>query len=132
MEPVIIEKDSGVVIEIRPTGFKNAIRLKNAIMREIADHGIDLKPGVKFQEMDVSEVISQVASIDCSEAVQRGLFACLDQSKYGGLKITENTFDNMEARECYYEIMIACIKVNIVPFFKGLPSLLSQIMPPKG
>lgn len=119
-----ITPPSGAEVVIREAPFKDAMRLKNAIVSELADSGLDLKNITG--DTDISELLSPLLSgvlaVDSSEKVYGALFACLARCSYNGEKITEDIFDRSEARADYYPIVLECAKVNILPFFEGLRS----------
>lgn len=119
---------SGAKVVINPADFRDAMSLKSAIAKEIsiADFNIDLN--ALSNEADVSELIKLFLSLDASENVYDKVFACLARCTRNGERITESTFDDVDAREDYYEIAFNCIKENLNPFLKGLRSRLSQLM----
>ena len=111
-----ITTENGMSLTVRPADFKDAMALKNAIMKQVAKDGVDLNIDVKsLQNMDnLGSLISTVAGIDSSEEVQKALFSCLTQCTYNGFRITENLFDDhVDTRADYYEIMIECAKPSV-------------------
>lgn len=114
---------SNTQINIAP--FKEAMALKNAIMREIKLGTIDLTAfkNKKIEDIlksDISPFLDAIIAVDSSEAVNSAIMGCLVRCTYQGEKIIAATFDNAEAREDYYSIVFECLKVNLMPFFKGL------------
>lgn len=119
----------GAKAVIRPAGFKEAMRLKSAIMKEISKADFDLSlGGIDLADIDVSVFAKLVAAIDSSEEVNKAVFDCLIRCTYNGDKITEATFENVAARSDYYEIVLSCVKENMLPFFAGLFSKLSPFL----
>lgn len=122
---------SGAKFKINPANFKDAMALKSAIAKEISSANvsfdIDLSKGAN-QDIDAMDFAKLVAVVDASDRVNECLFKCLIRCTYNGEKITHATFEPVEAREDYYEIVFACLKENIAPFFKGLISKLSPFM----
>lgn len=122
------ESATGADVNIRIAPFADAMALKSAITRELSKTGIDLE-GISA-ESDVLEfvdpVVKAVLALDSSPDVYAALFSCLKRCTYNGEKITEQTFEKAEARKDYYEIVFACIKENLLPFFEGLLSKLSE------
>ena len=106
-----------VVMPLAP--FKDAMSLKNAIEKELKESGaqLDLK----------ADISTLFLSVDSSDAVYKALMVCAGRGTYNHEKINEKTFETVEGREDYYEVMITCLKVNVAPFFKGL-LLASQIL----
>ncbi|MGH9864499.1 MAG: phage tail assembly chaperone [Candidatus Acidiferrales bacterium] len=116
---------SGAKVKIGMAPFADAMALKNAVARELA------ASGVKADAIDdLSGLLPALLAIDCSPAVYAAIFKCLVRCSYNGQKITENTFEDAEARGDYYDIIIACAKENLSPFFKNLASRLAQFKPP--
>ena len=121
-----ITTKSGAEIVIRPASFKNAMALKNAVMKELSSDGVDFN--MDFN--GVADIVPLFAKVDSSEAVQSALFACLATCSYNKAKINLELFDDHEsARSDYYEIIIACAKENLSPFFKNLLSGLGDVIP---
>lgn len=125
---------SGASVVISPAPFLNAMRLKAAIFKELATDGFELdmskfKDDAKIEDMDidVAKILKVAMKVDSSPHVFAAILLCLEKCSYGGVKITSDTFEPDAAREDYYEIVFACMKVNLSPFFKGLLSKLSGI-----
>lgn len=126
---------NGVDVVINAAPFQDAIDLKDAIFDEIKSAGIDLS-GFDLKKVDLNKevngdllsmIVKSALSVDSSKKVFKAVFKCLGRCTYNHEKITPNTFEEVEAREVYYEIVIACVKENLAPFIKGLASRLGQI-----
>ncbi len=118
---------SGAKVVIGLAPFQDAIALKNAMAKELALTGMDLKvEGLK--DFDVAVLLPALLAMDSSPVVYAAMFKCLARCSYNGDKITETTFEPAEARGDYYDIIIACAKENLSPFFKGLASKLKPFM----
>lgn len=121
---------SGADIIIRVAPFKDAMALKNTIGAELARNGINL-PDLDFGEngSDVKDVLpailNAVLTLDSSPKVNEAIFSCLARCTYNGEKISEDTFEEVEARGDYYEVVVSCLKENLAPFFAGQLSKLS-------
>ncbi len=103
-----------VVINIAP--WKDAKNLKKTIEREIASLGIDF----------TSEPVAIIAmKLDGSDAIDAALWPCLIRCLRNGEKITETTFDDIDARQDYYDIVQACVKENLGPLADSLFSKFS-------
>lgn len=126
---------SGCTVTINEASFEDAINLKNSIMRELSSVGFTLDAeslkGVDFNsDIDskvMSKIVNAIMAVDSSNVVFENIFKCLERSKYNSEKITKDTFEDLKARESYYEIIIACVKVNLAPFLKGLVSMFGQL-----
>ncbi len=125
---------SGKKIIINPAPAADAFALKNAIHAKLHIPKInldELKKGKgnisdKIKDMDVSEILATLAenilTLDSDKDVNAALMGCLIRCTYDSEKIVLGTFDNIEAREDYYEIIEQCVRINLVPFYKGLIS----------
>ena len=128
-----MEVSSGAKVVINIADFDSSMRLKNAIEKEFADSkfemgAIDLKKS--FNDLDISVLtpfLKTLAQIDSSQEVYDAIFVCLLRCTYNGDKITKATFEEAEARADYYEIVFECLKVNLLPFFKGLALKLNLL-----
>jgi hypothetical protein len=112
---------SGAKVVINVAPWADAKRLKAAIEKEASASGIkfDLKA-------DISTIVSTMLSIDSSPVVDAALWPCLARCTRADAKITEATFDKVDAREDYYEIMNACLLENFRPLFESLLSVLPE------
>lgn len=132
--------ENGARIVINSASFKEATALKKAIEKEL------LKTNISFDAKSLQEINEKysmmefiniaknfIFSCETSEEFERVLFDCLKHCTYDNIQIKEQLFDDVpEAREDYYMIIFGCIKENIIPFFKSLPSKLSILNPIKG
>lgn len=96
-------------VMIAEAGFADAIRLKNAITSGLQNGTYDR------------------AFPDNDPQVYAALWPCLIKCTYKGVKITQATFEDVEAREDYFEIINSCIDENLRPFFKGVASWLDTL-----
>lgn len=124
-----------VIINCAPT--KDVLRLKEVILKELIKHPLGLKLKEKQGNLDLIEkevdmvglidfIKNTVLSIDTSQDFLDAVFECLKYCTYKSTyKIDMDLFDNKsvpEAREDYYEIILACIEENLRPFVKSLIS----------
>ena len=135
-----LKGQNGARIVINSASFKKATALKKAIEKELLKTNISLDAK---SLKDINEKYSMVEfinmaknfifSCETSDEFEKVLFDCLEYCLYDNIPIREQLFDDVpEAREDYYIIIFECIKENIVPFFKSLPSKLSILNPIKG
>jgi len=132
--------ENGARIVINSASFKEATALKKAIEKEL------LKTNISFDAKSLQEINDKysmmefiniaknfIFSCETSDEFERVLFDCLKHCTYDNIQIKEQLFDDVpEAREDYYMVIFECIKENIIPFFKSLPSKLSILNPIKG
>jgi hypothetical protein len=136
-------KNTGNRIVINPAPYKTAITLKNVLLNELKNNILGLKvlgnkENVLEKEIDFTGCIDFIKNVligaDISETVNKVIFDCLGYCTYNTVEaITESLFDKIpEAREDYYEIIIACIEENLKPFMKSLASEWSILAPKLG
>lgn len=123
-----ITTQSGVKVKLNPADFEDAMDLQSAILKEASKadfslEGVDLK-----SDIDFSGLIKAGMAVAASKEVREILFKCLARCTYDGQKITKATFEDAAARKDYYEVVIACLKENLLPFFEGLISQLSPFV----
>lgn len=120
---------SGVKIRIDPASFKDALKLKTDIEKALIKNNVDVANiDVDFDKLGkgnidfafITSISKYLMIIDSDENVHRSIFKCLERCLYKDLKITEETFEDIEARVDYYEILTNCIKENMLPFLKTL------------
>jgi hypothetical protein len=115
-------------LRITPSSFEEALDLKDAVENSIrsgkikVDAKINLEDPLKTDLGDetIGSILNSVLSIDSSKDVRERLFICAERALLGEEKINKDFFDKVENREFYYPIMLEILKVNLIPFFKGL------------
>jgi hypothetical protein len=124
-------------LRITPATFDEAMDLKDAVEDAVksgklnidieeAKEGIDNISSVgSINSESLTSLINTILSIDNSKTVRKSMFVCAERALLGNDKINKDFFEKVENREYYYEIMFEIIKVNLMPFFKGLFSKLS-------
>ena len=112
---------SGAEIAINMAPWRDAKHLKNALEKETAALG-SLPEGVQ----DMASIISML-KIDSSPDFDAALWPCLARCTRNNEKITEETFNDIEARRDYYEIVLACIKENLAPLVESLFSKFAEL-----
>lgn len=134
---------SGAALIIECADIKDVRQLKTSILNELRDSGVELPKGRACDSKIVEEqlkkgainsdvlnvILKALISLDTSEAVYKNVFKCLARCRYNGERITEATFEDVEARADYYEIFGRCISENLMPFLKSLlpESLMAEI-----
>lgn len=119
---------SGKKVVINPADTDAFFDLKDKIQKAAADSGIEIKGASDIMDTDVASLVKVVFQVDSDKSVRDALFAALTRSTRDGQKITKDTFDDVDARQDYYEIMKACVEVNYVPFFAPLRSLFAELV----
>jgi len=131
---------SGIELDITMAPFTEGYRLFQSVLRELQN--IPIKVGLRgasfssLAEMDVNEEIldtikNVVAVLLSSPEVEGALIPCLQRVTYGGKKLGTGTdvFESEQAREDYVVVMKEVLVYNLTPFFKGLTSGLSSLLP---
>lgn len=116
-------------VKINVADFISSMKLKKAIQKALLENKIDIA-SVDFNDIKsgaIDSILELVLTADSNEGVENALFNCLKRCTYNGEKITRDTFEPVEAREDYYEIVVACLKENLSPFFKPLFSKLNGL-----
>jgi hypothetical protein len=123
---------TGKKIVINPADFEDVWNLKSEIGRVMSgsdfNMNVDGSKEMMDQDFDVAQIAKIALLVDSSRDIRDALFTCLARCTRDGEKITMSTFNDIDAREDYYEIVIACLKENLRPFFKALLSQLSPFM----
>lgn len=113
---------SGATVLLPPAPWRDAVALKNAIHKEMAQSNIAIDLSA-----DISVVVKFVFQVDSSETIYEAIMKCLSKGTYNTVKITDATFETQGAREDWYDILEACLKVNYFPFAVGLRSKYNLI-----
>lgn len=119
---------NGKTIVINPADFASALELKNAIQAKLKLNNFESLKGADLLKLDAAPFFEILMALDSSKRVNKAIFSCLLRCTYDGEKITEKTFEDIKARDDYYEIIFNCVKENISPFFGGLTSVLTNLL----
>ncbi len=110
--------------------FLTAMKLKRAVTVAVKESGVDIT-SIDLDNLKLASInaIGQmVLAADSSEQVEKAVFVCLKRCLYNGEKITPETFEPIEARKDYYEIIIECLQGNLSPFFEPLFLKLKKLL----
>lgn len=119
MDFVTASNRAKVVVNVAP--WQDAMALKNAVISELSRTELALDFDAKaLKDMDVGGLVKAAMTLDSAPSVYKALLSCLVRCTYNGEKITEATFEDEAARFDYYEVVFACMKANISPFFQSL------------
>lgn len=113
---------TGAEVKIEVADFITSMTLKKAVVEAVKESKIDIA-NIDLENLKVGaidSILQVILTADCSDKVNEAIFKCLARCKYNGERISKDTFEPIEAREDYYEIVIACLKENLAPFFKPL------------
>jgi hypothetical protein len=113
----MIEKKlpSGAVLKITIAPFHDAKALYQACLEELKTLKIDPN-----DEIDVNLFKDLFCSALSSKKIEVALKDCLKRVTYNDLKIDDQTFEPIEARQDYILVCFEVAKENIAPFAKSL------------
>lgn len=114
---------SGAILKISVSPFAVARDLFQAVTEEMKNLHISAST-----EIDVNLFKDMFCAGVSSKRVEKALVECLKKATYNGLKITEETFEPVEAREDYIVVMFEVAKENLAPFMKSLFASFSDIL----
>lgn len=130
-----IQLESGNTVKIEAASWGDAINLHDKISKTLLSNNIDLGnieiPESSNDKNDLSLVntfMKAILAVSGDESVRKSIFKCLQRCLYNGEKITEQTFENPEARKDYYPVIVACITENISPLLEGVFSGLKPVL----
>lgn len=120
---------SGSEVKINVADFITSMKLKKAVVEAVKESDADVsKIDLANLKMGAIESILQIIlTADSSDKVELAIFDCLKRCTYNSEKITREVFEPIDARKDYYEIVIACLKVNLAPFFEPLFLKLNEL-----
>ena len=116
--------ENNAELVVNEADFEKVLELKKAIQENLKATGVSLD---SLEGEDVTSALQKMIDLllvlDTSERTERAIFECLAHCTYNNAKINKQLFNDLpEARSDYYEIIRACIEVNLRPFMKSLSS----------
>jgi len=119
----------GSEVAINVADFITSMKLKKAVIEAVKESGADISSidldNLKIGAID--SILQIILAADSSDKVNDAIFKCLARCTYNSERITRDTFEPVEAREDYYEIVMACLKENLLPFYSPLLSRLNAL-----
>lgn len=107
---------SGAQVMIGLAPWKDAKELKNVIVSA----SVPLEK-ISFTEKSLDDFLSKfIVIIDSAPVFQAAIWPCLIRCTRNQQKIEQSTFDSIEARADYYEIVEACVKENLRPLLEKI------------
>ena len=113
--------ETGKQVIINYAGFKDACELKRHIGLELLKVNVDISDllNKELDSQSINTLKNLILTIDSSEEIEKCIFKCLSKSLYDNSRITRELFElDKEAVSEYYNILIACVKENLSPFFE--------------
>ena len=114
---------SGAELEITPAPFKEAKALYMAVADELK--GLRLNPEA---EVDVNFFKDLFCTGLASKKIETALADCMKRVTYNGLKITDDTWEPLDARQDYLTACFEVAKENISPFTKSLSAQFGDVL----
>lgn len=111
----VITLPSGKKLEIHPSPFAASKALHQAVMKEIKELKFD--PNA---EVDVNLIKDLYCIGYSSVEIDRCLTKCFEKVLYDGLRVTDHTWEPIEARADYVEACYAVLSETLAPFMKSL------------
>jgi hypothetical protein len=118
------EMPSGAKLVVTLAPFTDSLALHKTLIRAARD--LPITPDVL--QMDVAALKDVLIEATTSQDVEKALFKCFERCVYNNMKVRPDLFDDPTvgetAREDYYSIAWAVVKVNCAPFVKRISSWL--------
>lgn len=106
---------SGAELQVTMGSFVESKNLYQAILKEAKDLKISDE-----MEIDSNFLKDIVCSLLSSKEIEECIETLLKRCTYDKSKITEDTFEDENARQDYYDVIRYVTEVNVYPFVKGL------------
>lgn len=121
-----IQLPSGSVLKVTPLPFQEAVEVKQMIADELSRIEVDLSGIniVKITEVDVLRFSKPMMQILSNKKIATMAQRCFKRCTYNGIKIDENTFEDVAARQDYLPCCFHALRENLTPFFASLLSSL--------
>jgi hypothetical protein len=114
---------SGAKLKVTPSSFAVSKELFQSVSEEMKSLNIS-----STTEIDINLFKDLFCTGLSSKKIEKSLWECMKKATYNNLKITEDTFEPVEAREDYIQVMFEVAKENIAPFMKSLFASYADIM----
>lgn len=105
---------SGAKLEITVADFATSKKLYMVVAEE----------ALRLRVSSSAEMEAVIKDLLClavsSEKIEAAIWACMSRCTYNGVKVTQDTFEPVEAREDYLAALFEVASENIRPFTKSL------------
>lgn len=113
-EPRSVVLPSGAILKIMPASFAASKGLYQALLAELQTVQI-------LSSVEIPSIIKDVFCIGFSSpTIERCLWECIKRCTYNDAKITQETFEPVEARADYTKVCSEVTLDNVSPFLKSL------------
>lgn len=126
MDEIILE--SGSALKVTPLPFMEAVEIKQSVADELTKIEVDLS-GIdllKLRDTDVIRFSKPLLQILSNKKIAQAAQKCFKRCTYNGIRIDENTFEDVKARQDYLPCAFHALKENLSPFFASLVSSLKK------
>lgn len=113
---------SGAELVILDTPF----RVSNALYKVVLKESANMEITSKADLLGIFRVVFLNGM--CSDLIQVRIWECLKHCTYNGVKITEDTFEPVSAREDYPLVCMEVAHSNVAPFLKNLSAQFSLML----
>lgn len=114
---------SGSTLKITPGSFDESKELLRVVMEEAKSLKLDMSQEVDFN------LFKDIFCVGfSSKKIESALAPCLKRCLIDGLKIDKDTFEAIEKRQDYLEVLFEVAQENIAPFTKSLYAKFGAIM----
>ena len=114
---------SGKILKITLSSFYTSKELYKSFLEEMKKVKLE-----STTEIDVDLFKNIACELLASPKFEKALWDCMKRVTIDGIKVTEDTFEDEEARGDYLSVVIEVSKANIMPFMKNLSAQFSHIM----
>ena len=122
---------TGKEVIINFPGFKDACDLKRQVELELLKINLnlgDIFSGKAINSDTINTFKNALLILDSSKELEDLIFRCLTRSLYNGLKITQDTFNDIDAIAEFNTIKMQTVVQSVSPFFKNQSSVLSELI----
>lgn len=116
---------SGNTLQLQEAPFLDAWNLTQAIAKQLGES----LPGFKLdsldaealqQDIDVGKMLGVVAQLISSKEIFSLVWPCMKPCLYNEQRIEQDLFQDARTRPDFLPCVVEIIKLNVVPFIKGL------------
>ena len=116
------ELPSGSKLDVTPLDFGEAFAVFQQVAKIIGLLELDLAAigiGKDFLAQDLVKFKRPLAQVLSNHELEKAGKQCLKKCTYNGLKVTDSTWNDIEARKDYLFAMFFALKDNCGPFLEG-------------
>lgn len=117
-----VKLGNGAVLKVGLADFESGENLKIAVLKEVKDLKIS-----SDTVLDLNFYKDLFCVAYSSALIRAAIWKCFDRCTYNDARITRETFEPVEARSAYMEVMFEVMVENLQPFMKDLYAKLSAI-----